>query len=388
MNQTAVIILSVTAAINLTAITVFSWIKAVKHRAYVWLGALLGASTLAIIDNLFIFLGYDKTWLYHLSMVTNLSWGAFLIGFFRHLTRPHPVGNVIKVWYFLPSLLYMVYLVASLFHPIWPENTLTLARSGRMTAAATLFNYSICLYALGANTLLLISTYRNTLIDVSGLSCCKEARQLLWPMLLLQLGAFIPFIARMDITYIITYMPLFGQLYFLYLFFRLSNPQLMLLLSNQPSTSRVDSPSKNPDPKQHKYANLRLSEAKIAEVATAIENEMLVHKPYLRLNYSLHDLSEQLQIPSYILSMVINSRWNLRFTDFINKYRVIQAKEALCSQEKRQKTIEAIALDSGFSNRTSFYQAFKKETGMLPNEYVKKPASSKKKAGGQKNSIA
>jgi len=86
MNPTVVIILSVTAVINLTALTLFCWFKIRTHTAYFWLGALLGASTLAIISNLLIYLGRESTWLYQLSLIVNLSWGAFLIGFFRHLT--------------------------------------------------------------------------------------------------------------------------------------------------------------------------------------------------------------------------------------------------------------------------------------------------------------
>jgi AraC-like DNA-binding protein len=35
------------------------------------------------------------------------------------------------------------------------------------------------------------------------------------------------------------------------------------------------------------------------------------------------------------------------------------------------KTIEAIAMESGFKNVTTFYNTFKKETGQLPKEHTK-----------------
>lgn len=384
MNQTAVIILSVTAAINLTAITVLCWIKAVNHRAYFWLGALFGASTLAITSNLLIYLGYEIPWLFQFSTLVNLSWGAYLIGFFRHLTRTQPIGRTLSIWFFTPSILYLAYLLAGMLHPVWLENTIKLIRAGQMTEATTLFNYIICLYAIGSNVVLLINTYRKAWSKNVDQFCCQEARQLLWPMLILLLGAFVPFMARMDITYIITYMPVFGQLYFLYLFFRLSNPRLALLRTTHLQATENGSPSSPSDLKQPKYANLRLTEERMTAIAEAIETIMRSEKPYLHLNYTLHDLSEQLHVPTNVLSMVINSRWNLRFTDYINRYRVIHAEETLCSQDKQRKTIEAIALDSGFSNRTSFYQAFKKETGLSPNEFAKKPAPCKQKAGRHK----
>lgn len=381
MNPTVVIILSVTAVINLTALTLFCWFKIRTHTAYFWLGALLGASTLAIISNLLIYLDRESTWLYQLSMIVNLSWGAFLIGFFRHLTAPKPVKKTLKIGYFTPSLVYVIFLLASLYHSFRHQHTLTLASTGYMTTAATLFNYSICLYAIGANSILLVKTYRNPWTKGVEPSCCLEARQVLWPMLILQLGAFVPYMAKMDISYIIMYMPVFGQLYFLSLFFKLSNPQLGLLRTTHDQPEEAGPPSKISERKQPKYANLHLAEGRIVEIAETIETFMKTDKPYLHLNFTLHDLSEQLHISTNVLSMVINTSWNLRFTDYVNKYRVAHAKEALCSQVKQRKTIEAIALDSGFSNRTSFYQAFKKETGLLPNEFAKKTAPCVQEAG-------
>jgi AraC-like DNA-binding protein len=35
-------------------------------------------------------------------------------------------------------------------------------------------------------------------------------------------------------------------------------------------------------------------------------------------------------------------------------------------------SIDAIALESGFSSRTTFYRAFKKEKGMIPSDYFSK----------------
>lgn len=380
MDQTTVTILSVTAAINLTALTVFCWIKARKHRAYFWLGSLLGASTLAIIDNLLIYRGHDVQWLYVLTVLANLSWGAYLIGFVRAITGLNDKGKTVRTWYFIPSFLFIGYLLICLFHPLWSENTFNLVRVGKMSLLVTLFNYFICLYAIGSNAVLLLLAHRTTWKKAVGLACCKEVRQLLWPMFILQLGAFVPFLANWDITYIITYMPVFGQLYFLYLFFRLSNPHLTLLFSHRTSDSKGNPKDTTQGLPQPKYANLRLREDKIEEVATAIEQLMLTEQPYLRLNYTLHDLSERLHIPTNVLSMVINSHWKIRFNDYINHHRVAYAKKALCSQDVQRKTIEAIAYDSGFSNRTSIYQAFKKETGMLPNDLAKKTTTSQSAA--------
>ncbi|MPN36528.1 hypothetical protein SDC9_184037 [bioreactor metagenome] len=73
--------------------------------------------------------------------------------------------------------------------------------------------------------------------------------------------------------------------------------------------------------------------------------------------------------------MVINTKFNTNFPDFINSYRVQYALNLLAVIEEKNLTIESIAYESGFSNRTSFYNAFKKQTGKLPSEYIKKRGS-------------
>ena len=68
--------------------------------------------------------------------------------------------------------------------------------------------------------------------------------------------------------------------------------------------------------------------------------------------------------------MIINSHFNKSFPDFINCYRIKRAIDLLKSENNRL-TIEGVAFECGFGNRTSFYKAFKSETGKLPSEYLK-----------------
>jgi YesN/AraC family two-component response regulator len=57
----------------------------------------------------------------------------------------------------------------------------------------------------------------------------------------------------------------------------------------------------------------------------------------------------------------------MSFTDFINSYRVEAAKCALLSQENRK--IIHVAYDTGFNNKVSFNNAFKKFTGLSPSQF-------------------
>ena len=93
-------------------------------------------------------------------------------------------------------------------------------------------------------------------------------------------------------------------------------------------------------------------------------------KPYLNPKITLHEVSVLLDISPNNLSQVINEKTGLNFNDYINSFRVKEAKLILSSPEYQKLTIDAIAKNAGFNSRTPFYNAFKKHTGMTPKEYV------------------
>jgi len=50
---------------------------------------------------------------------------------------------------------------------------------------------------------------------------------------------------------------------------------------------------------------------------------------------------------------------------------VEHAKKLLENGEYRLNSIDGIGTKSGFKSRSAFYEAFKAETGMTPNQYIK-----------------
>ncbi len=71
------------------------------------------------------------------------------------------------------------------------------------------------------------------------------------------------------------------------------------------------------------------------------------------------------------MSQTINSKRNLNFNDFINSFRIEEAKKRMADREFRNLTFEAIGKSVGFNSRTSFISAFKKFTSCTPSEYKK-----------------
>ena len=90
---------------------------------------------------------------------------------------------------------------------------------------------------------------------------------------------------------------------------------------------------------------------------------------YLETTLTLNDISELLNISRNHTSQVINEHFKCSFFEFINQYRVDEAIAILEDSTKRYLSINEIAFLSGFNNRVSFYNAFKKRTGITPTEY-------------------
>ena len=94
-------------------------------------------------------------------------------------------------------------------------------------------------------------------------------------------------------------------------------------------------------------------------------------KPYLDPNLNLTKLSSSIGACSHNLSLTINIKIKQNFFDFINSYRINEAKRQLNNLKQTQFTIEAVGFDSGFNSKTAFYRAFKKHTQLTPSEYLK-----------------
>lgn len=116
-----------------------------------------------------------------------------------------------------------------------------------------------------------------------------------------------------------------------------------------------------------------IDEERLALYLEAMIGLMDKMKPYLNPDYQISNLSSDLDIPVHHCSYVLNYHIGKSFRDWINGYRIRFFIKQL-PKLNSTKTIEAIAMDSGFKNTTTFYNAFKKEKGQLPKEYIKERA--------------
>lgn len=119
-----------------------------------------------------------------------------------------------------------------------------------------------------------------------------------------------------------------------------------------------------------KYQKSGLREQLAEEYLDQLLNYMQDKKPYLQNELSIQELAEAVGIQKHHLSRIINERLNKNFYDFINDYRVEEAKRLLLNPAFRHYTTLAIALEAGFSSKATFNAVFKKQTGLTPTAFV------------------
>ena len=109
------------------------------------------------------------------------------------------------------------------------------------------------------------------------------------------------------------------------------------------------------------------------DTALLLENIMLKEKFFLlpKLDHIIISLAQSSSLSVDKCSRSINKTQGLSLPDWVNKYRVDYFIQSF-PEKSSINTIDAIALESGFSSRTTFYRAFKKEKGMMPSDYFNK----------------
>jgi AraC-like DNA-binding protein len=95
-------------------------------------------------------------------------------------------------------------------------------------------------------------------------------------------------------------------------------------------------------------------------------------KPYVNVSFSLHDISQALNIPHVRVTTCFNKELNTSFPSYRNKLRVAHAIALLREGAHLTTSIEGIAERSGFKSKSIFYAAFKEEYGVTPTDWMKK----------------
>lgn len=301
----------------------------------------------------------NQGWLHlNFGAFFGLSYGPLCLLYTRSLIYGDKRIVAKDAWHFVPTVLVLVGLV--FFGRDFDSITDTLVFT--IGVILQLSVYLVLAYRK-------VSWYRNTLKDVSSEFISINLSWLQYLILSLGIVFSIVLIEAIMIDSEMANDVVVLIIYAYVLFFVISiywkglrHPQIFSGLSEDTKSLSKEIASR--------YSHSTLKEAEAQEHLKRLEAYMAEERPFLTYNITLEELSEQTGISPRHLSQVINQFLDKNFYDFINGYRVEEAKRLLKDQEKGLRVNE-VMYDAGFSSKSTFNAVFRKATGMTPSEYRK-----------------
>jgi AraC-like DNA-binding protein len=146
------------------------------------------------------------------------------------------------------------------------------------------------------------------------------------------------------------------------LFRALRNPEIFSVLQEKEIEEAIQIPKAVSPP----YENEK------KKILDRLQQHMQSEKPYLEPELTLDELANQLSIKPKMLSQTINEMLQQNFFEFVNNYRIEEAKRLLTNPKDKKITVLEVMYEVGFNSKSSFNTLFKKTTGITPSEFKKK----------------
>ncbi|GEM_PF-24240 len=112
-----------------------------------------------------------------------------------------------------------------------------------------------------------------------------------------------------------------------------------------------------------------LSPALANDLKERIIDIIVKQKKYKDKDYSARQLAADLSTNTRYISAVVNLKFQMNYSSYVNKYRIKEAMTMLKNPRYKSYSMEEISSMVGFSNRQSFYAAFYKINQMSPRDY-------------------
>lgn len=114
------------------------------------------------------------------------------------------------------------------------------------------------------------------------------------------------------------------------------------------------------------------TDEKITDLAIQkVQEGMEIQKLFLKQNLNIDEFSKRINLPVKEVSAVINKHYGTNFFEFMNSYRVEEAKRLLSDSQNADMTVMDVLLQAGFNSKSAFHRFFSRLVGMSPTEYRK-----------------
>jgi len=361
--------INVTCIGNLLILLLFTLYRKPRTIVNVLLSAIIIFPVFAMIFNLLLYFHiiYEYPIAFYLTFPINYLWAPALLFYVRIMTGESIKLKAIDLFHLLPSIASIGYSVffsmqdkafqADFFNRIFYNPPLPL-RSMNMVLNLQVFLYCfLCFRKVNRFE----KTIRSLYSETQNISA-QWIKQFVLLYVILNIIAIIPEMLLPDLLGFVILLPITMFISFIYLAYNNATHKRLydfhIQIEQLYSVSNIDE-SESPE----------LNKTEIDPNVQLLTQVMITTKCYLNENLSLQTLSDITAIPNHKLSEIINKNWEMNFFDFVNSYRIEYSKQLILDPENNKYTIETIAQMSGFKNRSTFYSAFNKKTGMSPREF-------------------
>jgi len=98
-------------------------------------------------------------------------------------------------------------------------------------------------------------------------------------------------------------------------------------------------------------------------------NIIVMQKKYRDKDYSAKKLAADIGTNTRYISAVVNVRFHMNYSSFVNKYRIEEAMSILVDKRYQDLDMEDVGFMVGFANRQAFYGSFYRFVGITPRQY-------------------
>jgi len=304
---------------------------------------------------------------YRISTVFSFLYGPLLFLYFKRITVQYEFKKR-DVLHFVPTLLFMIYLIPSYAMTADQKLDIMLGRSdiGRSfsdKAIIVLKLLSLLIYGHFIRKLYLASK-KNTGLDKENSRWQKNIYVI--HMFYVVCYSAYGFLLANNMT--------FGLLYHIQI---VCMAMMVMYLGYSASVQpAVFNGSLSFKKLFYKYEKSGLTPSLSLELKENLIHLFDTEKIYKESSISLEALANKLNTTRHNTSQVINEHFEMSFHELINTYRIREAKEILNSDVQRNLNIIDVAYEVGYNNKVTFNKAFKKETQLTPSQYQRMGISS------------
>ncbi len=342
-------------------LSILLWTVKSPDRKNLLLGILTLAYSISLIDNVWFWSGYfqDFPHLLGISMVFPFLYGPLTFSYFREAMKSGSFDLKMDWKHFILPTLVFLYLCPYYFSS--SQEKLSMLVEWYKNPLNVLVLPAASLISLIAYTYLIFNQIR-AYQEKSGSRILNGKNWLAQIFFAYSLFAALFIVYHLLIysgssTIHSDYMIAFGSATFIYFIGYLGFTKSKLL-----NGIKVD---------QAKYQSTTLTESASKHLFERIQGHLGKTKVFTDSQLRLASLADQLAATPHQLSQVINEHSGKNFSEFINSYRIEEAKLRINEGTR----INLLAIEVGFSNKTSFHQAFKKFVGCSPSEFREKKTS-------------